>query len=497
MEILDLNNPVILGLAISALVLLAIAAYFWSLQRQSSRDLTILTEANSDLATDLALARQSQEQSHNLNEELKISLADEQASNRDFNETVHSAEKTIQALKIEQQKDLEFNEKRLQQFEESKKQLKIEFENLAGKILDQKAKVLGESSRSSIDSMLKPFREQIEGFQKRVNDVHTESVKGNASLESEIKKVLDIGLKMSQDADNLTTALKGDSQKRGGWGEAQLERTLEMSGLVAGTHFEKQSSFKDADGRRKQTDYLINVPGGKQMIIDSKVSLVAYDRVVSADSEEAQALALNEHANSVKRHIDDLSSKDYTNLIGVRSPSFVLMFMPIEPAYIEALKYEKDLFSYGYERNIVLVSHTTLIPILRTVANLWMMERSNEEAREISEKAGDIFNQVCEVAIRLQKLGGSLTAASNHYNDTLTSLAGRQGLHGKVERFSKLSTRVSKAMPVLEPLHKDLDQGRLELIIEPVEEVEADKAEIEAETEELEAEVKLSAEVEE
>ena len=497
MEILDLNNPVILGLAISALVLLAIAAYFWSLQRQSSRDLTILTEANSDLATDLALARQSQEQSHNLNEELKISLADEQASNRDFNETVHSAEKTIQALKIEQQKDLEFNEKRLQQFEESKKQLKIEFENLAGKILDQKAKVLGESSRSSIDSMLKPFREQIEGFQKRVNDVHTESVKGNASLESEIKKVLDIGLKMSQDADNLTSALKGDSQKRGGWGEAQLERTLEMSGLVAGTHFEKQSSFKDADGRRKQTDYLINVPGGKQMIIDSKVSLVAYDRVVSADSEEAQALALNEHANSVKRHIDDLSSKDYTNLIGVRSPSFVLMFMPIEPAYIEALKYEKDLFSYGYERNIVLVSHTTLIPILRTVANLWMMERSNEEAREISEKAGDIFNQVCEVAIRLQKLGGSLTAASNHYNDTLTSLAGRQGLHGKVERFSKLSTRVSKAMPVLEPLHKDLEQGRLELIIEPVEEVEADKAEIEAETEELEAEVKLSAEVEE
>jgi DNA recombination protein RmuC len=497
MEILDLNNPVILGLAISGLALFAIAAYFWSLQRQSSRDLVILTEANSDLATDLALARQSQEQSQNLNQELKISLADEQASNRDFNETVHSAEKTIQALKIEQQKDLEFNEKRLQQFEESKKQLKIEFENLAGKILDQKAKVLGESSRSSIDSLLKPFREQIEGFQKRVNDVHTESVKGNASLESEIKKVLDIGLKMSKDADNLTSALKGDSQKRGGWGEAQLERTLEMSGLVAGTHFEKQSSFKDADGRRKQTDYLINVPGGKQMIIDSKVSLVAYDRVVAADSEEAQALALNEHANSVKRHIDDLSSKDYTNLIGVRSPSFVLMFMPIEPAYIEALKYEKDLFSYGYERNIVLVSHTTLIPILRTVANLWMMERSNEEAREISEKAGDIFNQVCEVAIRLQKLGGSLTAASNHYNDTLTSLAGRQGLHGKVERFSKLSTRVSKAMPALEPLHKDLEQGRLELIIEPVQEPEADKAEIEAETEELEAEVKLSAEVEE
>ena len=475
MEFLDLNNPVILGLAISGLVLLVVAVYFWSLQRQNSRDLRNLTEANSDLATNLALARQGQEQLQRLNEESKIGLGDEQLNSRDLRERLHSAEKTIQALEIEHQKDREFNEKRLQQFEESKRQLKIEFENLAGKILDQKAKVLGENSRSSIDSLLKPFREQIEGFQKRVNDVHTESVKGNAALESEIKKVLDIGLKMGKDADNLTSALKGDSQQRGGWGEAQLERTLEMSGLVAGTHFEKQASFKDADGRRKQTDYLINVPGGKQMIIDSKVSLVAYDRVVAADSPESQAAALNEHANAVKRHIDDLSSKDYTNLIGVRSPSFVLMFMPIEPAYIEALKYEKDLFSYGYDKNIVLVSHTTLIPILRTVANLWMMERSNTEAREISEKAGDVYNQVCEVAIRLQKLGGSLSAATNHYNDTLTSIAGRQGLHGKVERFSQLSSKVSKTMPTLEPINKDLEHERLAMIIEPLEAIEQDE----------------------
>jgi DNA recombination protein RmuC len=475
MEFLDLNNPVILGLAIGGFVLLVVAVYFWSLQRQNSRDLRNLTEANSDLATNLALARQGQEQLQRLNEENKIGLGDEQLNSRDLRERLHSAEKTIQALEIEHQKDREFNEKRLQQFEESKRQLKIEFENLAGKILDQKAKVLGENSRSSIDSLLKPFREQIEGFQKRVNDVHTESVKGNAALESEIKKVLDIGLKMGKDADNLTSALKGDSQQRGGWGEAQLERTLEMSGLVAGTHFEKQASFKDADGRRKQTDYLINVPGGKQMIIDSKVSLVAYDRVVAADSPESQTIALNEHANAVKRHIDDLSSKDYTNLIGVRSPSFVLMFMPIEPAYIEALKYEKDLFSYGYDKNIVLVSHTTLIPILRTVANLWMMERSNTEAREISEKAGDVYNQVCEVAIRLQKLGGSLSAASNHYNDTLTSIAGRQGLHGKVERFSQLSSKVSKTMPTLEPINKDLEHERLAMIIEPLEAIELDE----------------------
>jgi len=228
MEILDLSNPVILALAIGEFVFLLAAVYFWSLQRQNSQDLQNLTEANSDLATNLALARQAQEQSQKNNEELKASLSDEQQSGRDVIEKLHNAEKNIQALEIEQQKDREFNQKRLQQFEENKKQLKIEFENLAGKILDEKAKVLGENSRSSIDSLLKPFREQIEGFQKRVNDVHTESVKGNASLESEIKKVLDIGLKMSKDADNLTSALKGDSQKRGGWGEAQLERTLSL-----------------------------------------------------------------------------------------------------------------------------------------------------------------------------------------------------------------------------------------------------------------------------
>ncbi|RLA15610.1 MAG: DNA recombination protein RmuC [Gammaproteobacteria bacterium] len=477
MAYLDLHNPLIVALIVTGAVLLLAIIFIIVKQRKAARVQQELIGANNEMATKLALEQQSHGQQQQINSELKTSLDDEQSKGHDLREALHSAEKNNQALKIEQQMDQEFNQQRLQQFEDSKKQLKIEFENLAGKILDEKAKALGQTSQSSIESLLKPFREQIEGFQKRVNDVHTESVKGNASLESEIKKVLEVGLKMGKDAHNLTSALKGDSQQRGGWGEAQLERTLEMSGLVAGTHFEKQSAFKDAHGRRKQTDYLINVPGGKQMIIDSKVSLVAYDKVVAADTPEAQALALSEHANAVKRHIDDLAGKDYTNLIGIRSPSFVLMFMPIEPAYIEALKFEKDLFSYGYEKNIVLVSHTTLIPILRTVANLWMMERSNEEAREISEKAGDIFNQVCEVAIRLQKLGGSLGAAVNHYNDTLTSLAGRQGLHGKVERFSQLSSKVSKSLPVLEPLHKDLDHEKLELIIEPLESDEPDEKE--------------------
>ncbi|MFV2032008.1 MAG: DNA recombination protein RmuC [Gammaproteobacteria bacterium] len=476
MENLESGQIILLVSAIAVLLLLGVALYFRSVQKQQNRVQRDLNASKNDLETRLALSQQREAQLQQQMQELKSSLDRDQQRINEIRELLHSAEKDNRALRIEQQKDREMSDQKLKQFEESREQLKVEFENLAGKILDEKAKTFNRNSQSSIESLLKPFREQIEGFQKRVNDVHTDSVKGNAALESEIKKVLEIGLKMGKEAQNLSSALKGDSQKRGGWGEAQLEKTLEMSGLIAGAHFEKQSSFRDAEGRRRQTDYLINLPDGKQIIIDSKVSLIAYDKAVAAETPEMQNLALDEHANSVKRHIDDLSGKDYTNLIGIRSPSFVLMFMPIEPAYIEALKYEKDLFAYGYERNIVLVSHTTLIPILRTVANLWMMERSNKEAREISEKAGDIFNQVCEVASRLQKLGGSLGAAANHYNDTLTALAGRQGLHGKVERFSRLSSKVSKSMPAIEPLHRDLKHENLELIVEPLEQLESEEA---------------------
>lgn len=362
-----------------------------------------------------------------------------------------------------------FNQQ-LEQLNDNRQSLIREFENLANRIFEEKGKTFTATSQASIDGMLKPFREQIEGFQKRVNDVHDAALQGNSSLSAEIRKVLEIGLQMSKEANNLTSALKGDSQQRGAWGEAQLRRTLEMSGLIEDAHFEVQSSFKDADGRTKQTDYLIKLPDGKHIIIDSKVSLVAYDRAVSAETPEAGALALAEHIKAVRRHIDDLASKDYTNLIGMRSPNFVLMFMPIEPAYIEALKNNKDLFEYGYQKGIVLVSHTTLIPILRTVSNLWMIERSNTEAREISERAGDIYNQVSLVAERLSRLGGTLNTASNHYNSAVTALAGKQGLYGKVERFSQLSARVSKSLPALEPTHMDFEADRLGLIVEVVDE---------------------------
>lgn len=405
-------------------------------------------------------------------QETKANLLGQQDKYAQLQERYQSLSNEHTELKTTLERKEEHFKEQMQQLSEAKQSLTKEFENVANKIFEEKGKTFTQTSQSSIDSMLKPFRDQIDGFQKRVNEVHESSVRGQTEMNGKIRDVLEIGLKMSAEANNLTSALKGDSQQRGAWGEVQLRRTLEMSGLIEGDHYDAQSEFKDADGKRKRPDYLIKLPDGKHIIIDSKVSLVAYDKAVSAETPEEHHLAMDEHVRAIKRHIDDLESKDYTNLIGMRSPSFTLMFMPIEPAYIEAFKYDKGLFEYGYKKNIVLVSHTTLIPILRTVSNLWMIERSNAEAREISERAGEIFNQVCVVAERLNKLGGTLKTVGSHYNSTVTALAGQQGLYGKVDRFSQLSTKVSKSLPQLEPTHSDIETERLALIIELVEEQE-------------------------
>ena len=376
----------------------------------------------------------------------------------------HDLQNEHTRLKTQQQERQSQHEEQIQLLNEARQNLKQEFQLLANKIFEDKGKNFTSTNKESLESLLKPFREQISGFQSRINEVHTESVKGHTALEAEIKKVLEVGLEMNSQATNLATALKGDKKTTGNWGEAQLERTLELAGLLPGDHYETQASFTDGEGKRRLPDFVIKLPDNKSLVIDSKVSLVDYDRAISAETEEQQLEALKAHAQAVRKHIDDLSSKDYSNLPGLDSPDFVLMFMPVEPAYIEAMKHNKELFNYGYQRQVVMVSHTTLMPILRTVANLWMIDQSNREAREISARAGEIYNQVCLVAERLHKLGNTLKSANNHYNQAVKGLAGQQGLHGKVERFRQLSSKASKNLVDLEPLHSDLELEKLEAI---------------------------------
>ncbi len=348
--------------------------------------------------------------------------------------------------------------------DDAKKVLRLEFEKAAQTLVSQGERSLTSRNQESLDQLLKPLSEKIDGFQSRVNQVHTDLTGQNAVLKTQIKQLHDMGEVMSSEASNLTQALKGDKKLVGNWGEAQLERTLELAGLRRGEHYEAQQAFKGEDGQRLLPDFVIFLPQDKHIVIDSKVSLVDYERAVTADDDAIRTQSLSAHANAVKRHIDQLSDKDYGNLAGLQSPDFVLMFMPVEPAYIEIMRANRDLFNYGYKKNVILVSHSTLMPILRTVANLWMLERSNEEAREISDRAGDIFNAVCLVAERMESVGSSLSQTTRRYNDAVKSLVGRQGLHGKVDRFQTLSTRVSKSFPEnLDVLPEQTEASQLSL----------------------------------
>ncbi|QIM64027.1 DNA recombination protein RmuC [Frederiksenia canicola] len=462
-----------------------------TLERLNERDSTI-----AQLQQKITLAENQENQLEGYINELKERVGAAQAKAESLDEQLHTKnnqlnlkEKENQTLqqqlsKVQQdvaelrttlaEKQANF-EQQQQNFVEVRQQLNVEFQHLAQQILDEKSKSFAQTNQSALDLLLKPFKEQIEGFQKRVNEVHSEAIKGNANLEAEIKRVLEIGLSMSQEAQNLTTALKGNNKVAGNWGEIQLESALQMAGLLAGDHYVAQESYRDDEGKRFAPDFVVKLPDQKHLILDSKVSLLAYDQAVRSDEHFAIQKALDEHCRSLKTHIDGLSKKNYSRLIGIKSPDFVLMFIPIEPAYIEAMKHDPQLFNYGYERNVIMVSHTTLMPILRTVANLWRIERGHAEAREISEKAGDIYNQVCMIAERLAKLGSTLSTASNQYNQTVTALVGRQGLVGKVERFQQLSNKASQVLPRVELLETDWDTNRLQLIAEkPTEQEQQD-----------------------
>ena len=461
------DNLIVIAAALAATVLTALFISIWqgitsrrslanTLQQLRIRE-GELTEARAEQRGRSVALEQSQLQLQEKLTELHALKAELAELNTQLN---HSQREHAQ-LQTQQREREDRHLEQLQLLNETRENLKKEFENLANRIFEDKGKSFTTTSQASLEALLKPFREQITGFQSRINEVHSESIRGNTALEKEIQKVLEVGLEMNIQANNLSVALKGDKKAAGNWGEAQLERTLELAGLQAGEHYESQTAYRDGEGKRKLPDFIIKLPDSKSLIIDSKVSLVDYDRAIAADTDEERAEALNAHAQAVRNHIDELSSKDYTNLPGIGSPDFVLMFMPIEPAYIEAMKHNKGLFNYGYSKGVVMVSHTTLMPILRTVANLWMIEQSNREAKEISSRAGDIYNQVCLIADRLHKLGNTLKAANNHYNDTVKGLVGKQGLHGKVERFQQLSTRANKEMAALEPIHEEIENDRL------------------------------------
>jgi len=395
--------------------------------------------------------------------QLQTTLAEREQTLTTTRQQLLECEKALAALSATHAEKMAAQATLQQSLQQTGEHLRMQFQNLANQILEEKGRSLSLSSHAALDALLTPLREQLQGFARRVNEVHDASVKGQSTLGAEIRQMLDVGLKMSAQANNLASALKGEKKTLGNWGEIQLEQTLQAAGLVSGAHYQAQATLTDADRKQHRPDFIVKLPDDKCLILDSKVSLVDYDRAVAAQDDDARKQALDAHVKALRQHVDDLAKKDYAALAGVKSPDFVLMFLPIEAAYIAALQHQPDLFDYGWQRQVVMVSHTTLMPILKTVATVWRFARSNEQAHQLSALAGDVYNKMVEVAERLKRLGNTLNTVSNQYNDTVTALTGRQGLHGKAQRFVDLSVKAGKPMPDIAPLEAAVPHQRLDI----------------------------------
>jgi DNA recombination protein RmuC len=323
-----------------------------------------------------------------------------------------------------------------------------EFENLANKILDEKSRKFTEQNKENIDQILKPLGEKIKDFEKKVQDNYDAENKEKASLKTEIHRLYELNQKMTTEAQNLTKALKGDSKTQGNWGEFILETILEKSGLMKDREYSVQQSFTTEDGRRLQPDVLINLPEGKTLIIDSKVSLVGYEKFYSAEDETLKLAALREHNLSIRNHIKGLSEKNYQNLYHIRSLDFVLLFIPIEPAFALSVQQDAQLFNDAFDKNIVIVSPSTLLATLRTVASIWRQENHNRNAVEIARKAGDLYDKFNGFVEDMIDLGKKLDGSKNTYVEAMKKLSeGRGNLVNRVQELKKMGAITSKNLP--------------------------------------------------
>ncbi|HCR46795.1 MAG TPA: DNA recombination protein RmuC, partial [Marinobacter hydrocarbonoclasticus] len=328
---------------------------------------------------------------------------------------------------------------KLELLEKNRDALKQEFENLANRIFEQKSERFSQQSKTSLDSLLNPFRDQLQDFRKRVEDVYTTETRDRQALRSEIKSLQELNRQITEEAANLTRALKGDKKIQGNWGELILERVLERSGLRKGVEYETQGSYRDEDNQLLRPDVIVHLPDQRNLVIDSKVSLVAYQQWVTADQEEERAAALKQHVEAVRNHIRALSEKDYSQLNGLHSPDFVLLFMPIEPAFVAAFQQDENLFAEAFERKIIVVTPTTLLATLRTIENIWRYERQSQNARRIADRAGAVYDKLRVFVEAMEKLGSQLHTAQGTYDNAMNTLTrGRGNLISQANRFVEL-----------------------------------------------------------
>jgi DNA recombination protein RmuC len=467
-----------LFIIIEVLSILLLAAVVFALFRSRSR-VSVLTEQQCALEQELSMAKQQlqgaaaqvehhKQMSESLWQKLQIQgqklglyagqlehLSELKARLNDREEQLNGSQQDLAKAQIENARLAEIVEqtgiKHQQQLilmEQNKKSLKQEFNQLAERIFEDKSKKFDDISLKGLGGLLDPLKVQLDSFRKRVDAVHGEQIQGQAGLRNELDNLRKLNQQITDEAANLTKALKGDKKLQGNFGEQHAELLLQQAGLRKDIEYQREPNFKDQDNQNRRPDFIINLPDGKHIIIDSKVSLNDYSRYFSADDEVQQQQAMMAHVGNIENHINSLSDKDYPKLKGMNAPDFVFMFMPIEPAFLMALEAKPELFNQAYERRIAIVTPTTLLPVLRTVASLWEVDKQNRSTELLAEQAGRVYDRLRVFVEKMEKLGLQLNTAQTTYDDAWRSLySGRGNLVGQAERFRELGVRAKKPLP--------------------------------------------------
>ena len=337
-------------------------------------------------------------------------------------------------------------DKNHQELDKLQEKFTKEFENLANKILEEKSTKFTEQNKLNITNILTPLKEKIEGFEKKVAESQKESIGMHSALKEQLNHLKDLNLQMSKEAVNLTKALKGDSKAQGDWGETQLQILLERANLAKDIHYTTQGGYRDDEGKLKKPDFIINLPEGRHLIVDSKVSLTSYEAYFNEENENNKDLHLKKHIESIRKHIKELSEKKYDSLYQINTPDYVLMFVPIEPAYLLALNHNNTLYLEALDKNVVLVSTSTLLATLSTVASMWRQENQKKNVLEIAHQAGRLYDQFVNLTDDLIKVGNQLKTVQGSYDTSMKKLTGKGNLVTKVEKIKQLGAKTSKIM---------------------------------------------------
>lgn len=330
-------------------------------------------------------------------------------------------------------------ELRLNELKEAKEALTKEFENIANKIFESKSQTFTEQSKSNLESLLKPFKENIDEFKTRVENIYVEETRDRSSLRTELHSLKELNMQLSEGAKNLTDALKGGNKTLGDWGEVVMERIFETSGLERGREYEVQFATKNSEGSGFRPDAVIYLPGGKQIVVDAKASLKAYEQYHSTDSEAEMAIFLREHIKSIRQHIKTLSEKDYSNLEGINSLDYVLMFIPIEPAFNLLMKEAKEVYTEAFDKGIIIVTQTTLFVTLKTIQNIWKTEKRNQNAIKIAKRVQDFLKKLESFAEKFEDVGKSIDKAQRLFGDANNLLRdGRGNLSARGHEIARL-----------------------------------------------------------